>query len=341
MFIVAGVPRLKISKEVIPVSSIAVNEERGSDQRVVKSSKVSEVPSGVVTLSAEHDQQEQSHLSSSKPGEDGLSQSGGVDDDALRIIDIVSSSGSGEGDTECTPQQQACLKCSCSFFKYADTEEPMVSQHEAAAATKKPLELWPCGSQRSSERGKVATSTRASITTEEGGGTRDRLSRPLTVSGAQIPHGMELEISSDSVVYPQHSLTPHQHSRRQDDEEVDKETQTTSQDGSKLDPSHPSFLDHASSPNRQAESSHQRAGKNRGLRSSLRRDAETQTDAILPDHTRSHNRQAKSPRQRAGKSPRSSRRQDSLTQTDATLPDHLARIVQGYWTQLALKKALQ
>ena len=101
MFVVAGVPQLKVSKEVIPVSSIPMDEERRSNRRVVKSGKARGDASRAAALSAKHDTQEQSRLRSSKPGSNGLSQSGGADD-ALRSMDVVSSSGSGEGDAEHT-----------------------------------------------------------------------------------------------------------------------------------------------------------------------------------------------------------------------------------------------
>ena len=177
----------------------------------------------------------------------------------------------------------------------------MDSQHEPEP--KKPLQLWPCVGPRASERGKVATSTRAAVAREKAS-TGDRLKQPPTVSSAQEPHGAkESQVLSDSAVYPQHSLTPHQRSRREDDGEADKETQTTSRDGSKPEWSHPGTLDYTRLRNHQAKSAHQRAGKRPRQSSSLRR--------------------------------------ESGTQTNATLPDHLARIVQGYWMQLALKKALQ
>ena len=176
----------------------------------------------------------------------------------------------------------------------------MVRQPVQAEVTRNPLLLWPCQGERSAGRGKVATPLRAAGTKEEMDATNGSLGHPLIASSTQMPQETgELEVSSEAIVYPEHSLTPHQRSRSQDSEKLEKETQTSMLERSALKWAHPA----SRSCNSQASSPHQKAGRSSGLRSSLR--------------------------------------QESGTQTNAGLPDDLVRIIQSYWMELALKAALK
>ena len=91
----SGVPHLRISKEVIPVSSIAMDEEQRSHQHVTNSSKAMEDSSRAGKLPAKHSRQDPKHPICNKP-EKGGSVRPGATDAALHSMDIVSSSGSGE-----------------------------------------------------------------------------------------------------------------------------------------------------------------------------------------------------------------------------------------------------